>query len=114
MVLTIAELNLDVLREICSCMTAVKDVLSFSRTCSAFRPIAVARLLGMPIDLRHERILRNIYNFVSVDKEQRGRYIREISIPFNILREDLSKKLNLAEQFLALLSCATCLRKLSL
>ncbi|KAM5531949.1 hypothetical protein V8D89_014383 [Ganoderma adspersum] len=114
MVLTIAELNPSILREICSCMTAVKDVLSFSRTCSAFRPIAVARRLGMPIDLRREKILRNIYSFVSVDRGQRGPHIRELSIPFNIPREGLSEKLNLAEPFLALLSCATSLRKLSL
>ena len=114
MVLNIAELNPGIIREICSCMTAVKDMLSFSRTCSAFRPIAVARRLSMPINLRREKILRNIRNVVFVDKERRGSHIREISIPFNIPQEGLSEKLNLIEQFLALLSCATSLRKLSL
>ena len=119
-VLTMTDLNLDILREICSSMTTAKDVLSFSRTCSVFRPIAVERWLSMrPVEILRENTLRSIHNFVLVDKDQRGPHIRAISIPFNIrleegLSDSSSETSNLGEHFLALLACATCLRKLSL
>lgn len=106
-------LNLDVLCQICSHLMAVKDVLSFSRTCSEFHPIAVERRLSMrPVFIHRSNSIRKLCDFVFVDKERRGPHIRALCISSAIPDETLSE--DLVERFLALLSCATGLRKLTL
>ncbi|PIL29571.1 hypothetical protein GSI_08207 [Ganoderma sinense ZZ0214-1] len=109
------QLNLDVLREVCSFLTVVQDVLSFSLTCSALRTIAIERRLTMrPITISHAQSLRDLYHFVFVNKERRGPHLRaiQVEVPMNISREDLSE--DLADHFLALLASATRLRTLTL
>ena len=106
-------LNLDVLREICGFLTAVQDVLAFSSTCSNIRTIAVERRLSMrPVTISRAQSLRDLHNFVLVNKERRGPHIRAIDVPMNISREDLSK--DLVDRFLAVLASATRLRTLTL
>ncbi|KAM5535308.1 hypothetical protein V8D89_010993 [Ganoderma adspersum] len=106
-------LNFDVLREICGFLIAVQDVLSFSLTCSTIRIIAIERRLSMrPITISGAQSLRDLHNFVLVNKERRGPHIRAIDVPMNISREDLSK--DLVDQFLAVLASATRLRSLTL
>ncbi|KAI1786134.1 hypothetical protein LXA43DRAFT_76903 [Ganoderma leucocontextum] len=106
-------LNVDVLREICGFLTAVRDVLSLSRTCSTLRIVAVERRLSMrTITINCARSLRALYNFVFVDKERRGPHIRAISTPESISPERLSE--DLADLFLAVLASATRLRTLTL
>ncbi|KAI1781967.1 hypothetical protein LXA43DRAFT_1154019 [Ganoderma leucocontextum] len=108
-----SRLNLDVLREICGFLTAVRDVLSVSRTCSTLPTVAVERRLSMrPIIIDRAQSLRYLYNFVFVDKERRGPHIRAIAIPESISHKGLSE--DLADLFLAVLASATSLRTLTL
>ncbi|PIL32429.1 hypothetical protein GSI_05131 [Ganoderma sinense ZZ0214-1] len=77
-----AHLNLDVLREICGFLTDVPDVLSFSLTCSTLRAAAVERRLSMrDITIWSAESIRDLYNFIFVDENRRGRHIQAITIP---------------------------------
>ncbi|KAI1782370.1 hypothetical protein LXA43DRAFT_871315, partial [Ganoderma leucocontextum] len=107
------QLNFDVLRLICSVLTDVSDVLSFSLTCSSLRPVAVRQRLSMrPITLADPKSVRDLYNFVFVDEQARGPQICAITIPVQRTLRDPSKQL--VDCLLAVLVSATSLRTLSL
>lgn len=108
-----AQLNFDVLHAICDFIDEVPDVLSYSLTCSALRPIAVERRLNMrTIILDCEDSVRGLYNFIFVDEKRRGPHIRSIAIPVDGELPDASEEL--LDRLLAVLASATHAHTLSI
>ena len=108
-----AQLNLDVLREICGFLTDVPDVLSLSLTCSALRPVAVERRLSMrDITIWSAESIRNLHNYIFVDEKRRGQHIRAITIPLysDIPPEPSEELINV---LVSVLASATRVRKFS-
>ena len=75
------ELNFDVLLQICGLLSDVRDVLSFSLTCSTLHPVAVERRLSMrPVTIVSAKSIHDFYNFIFVDEKRRGKHVRAITI----------------------------------
>ncbi|KAI1782035.1 hypothetical protein LXA43DRAFT_552392 [Ganoderma leucocontextum] len=106
-------LYIDLLRLICSFITDVATVLSFSLTCYTLRHDAVARRLNMrPIYIRHGlRSLQDLQNFILVDEERRYPNIRVIDTSINPSR---AGEVDFVDSLLAMFESASRLHTLSI
>ncbi|EJF67477.1 hypothetical protein DICSQDRAFT_165302 [Dichomitus squalens LYAD-421 SS1] len=74
-------LNLDVLATLCTFLTDDRDILSFSETCSALRPVAVMHLLSSrPVFLRNPTSVGTFHDFVFSDAAARLPHITALEV----------------------------------
>ncbi|TBU27942.1 hypothetical protein BD311DRAFT_356777 [Dichomitus squalens] len=74
-------LNAEVLAVVCDFLTDKPDVLSFSLTCSAVRPVATQRLLSMaPVVISSSKSLRCLHSFLFSDAAARTPYVRALTV----------------------------------
>ena len=83
-------LNLDVLAVVCKFLTRISDVLAFSLTCSALRPIAVQHLLSIyTIPLTSSASIRRFHRFLFADVHARALHVRSIRVGSQTLRPQI-------------------------
>ncbi|PIL29924.1 hypothetical protein GSI_07834 [Ganoderma sinense ZZ0214-1] len=74
-------LNVDVLAIVCEFLTDVPDILAFSLTCSALRPVANRWLLSMkPIYFADGVSVRRFHSFLFADLPARALHVRALDI----------------------------------